>query len=283
MTLPPADAKDFFKIILSLDGFFQQHLRLMKDTSPGEVFRLRSAGFSDFKLISTYAGENPDRLSPEDLETVLSWRHGVEGRFLIHQERKEGCLFEYPGDRRVFLVLGLVQAIGEIVPFLPIYAIARLLPFRGRIVSDGILSTTMMHFSDRMAKSLLNDAKEQIASKGLITTLPADAVSSVRDPAVLLKHYLSTAANRNTYSRQIDELCTESSTRYCEYLFHMGKVNAKRLKAGLANKRMTRGWFAILEDTIVAGAVDQAKAAACAAEVVPPELIQGIVWLNMGK
>lgn len=60
----------------------------------------------------------------------------------------------------------------------------------------------------------------------------------------------------------------------------MGKVNSKSFKQALKAKGITNGWFAVFDNIIVAGASDKAKAAACAAELVPPELRDGIVWLK---
>jgi len=60
----------------------------------------------------------------------------------------------------------------------------------------------------------------------------------------------------------------------------MGKVNSKFLKPALTAKGLT-GHFAILEDTIIAGAPDKPTATACAAALVPPALRPGIVWLKL--
>lgn len=280
MILPPADAKDFFRLIQALDVFFESRLHLLKGTSLEEIRRLRMAGFADPGLLKAYVSENPDNLPQADLHTVLAWQHAVEGRFMVHQERKDGCLFSHAKDETLYLVLGLTQPISELVPFVPVYVETWLLPFRGHIVTDGIIAPIMMHFSPRMAKHFMAGVKERIVTRGLVTTLPPAATPSAPAPAALLKHYLSTVASRRDFAVEIISLSHQSPVLRVQYLQHMGKLNSKSLKASLRAQGITEGWFAIVNDTIIAGAADKARAAACAAELVSADLLDGIVWLN---
>ena len=282
MILPPADAKDFFRIIQPLDAFLQSRLRMLKDTSPDEIKRLRAAGFADPAHFAAYANENPHHLTADELDEVQAWQqHSIAARFMVLQERKDGCLF-MSSDKQpaVYLVHGLTQPISEIVPFLPCYVETRLLPWRGRIITDGLIAPIMVQFGGNMRTGFKQEAKEIIARRGLITTLPAGSAPATPDPAALLQHYLSTAASRRDCAREIKSLRRQSPALEIQYLQQMGKVNARPLKAALTAKHLT-GHFAILEDTIIAGAPDKPTATACAHALVPAALRPGIVWLKV--
>lgn len=111
MILPPGDAKDFLRTITALDVYFDSRLRMLKDTSLKEIRRLRAAGFADPAHISAYLEENPDHIPAAKLEEVRAWgEHGIACRFVVLEERKDGCLFMHTETPpAVYLVLGLTQ------------------------------------------------------------------------------------------------------------------------------------------------------------------------------
>lgn len=283
MTIPPTDARDFFRIIQGIDVFLTTKLHMLKDTSLEEINRQRSAGFASPELLHGYVKENPDKLGARDLESVRSWAdHVVEGRFLIHKERKDGCLFAHTDSKSkqppVYLVKGLTQPISELVPFLPCFANTRLLPFRGHIVTDGIIAPLMLHIGSNMRGGFAEELKETLATRGLITTLPANAKGA--DPSALLAFLLSTAVTRRTSVKQIQALRQQSPELNLQYLLHMGRLNSKALKASLKAKGIT-GHFAVLEDTILTGAPQKSEAMELINRLVPTSLREAIVWFRL--
>lgn len=284
MTIPAPDAKDFFRLIKNLDAFFESRLHLLKDASLEEIRDLRTAGFADPAHVSEYVAKNPDGHSGDDLAAIAAWQtHGFADRFIVHQHRR-GCVFSHStsdNPHQLYLVQGLTEPIAELVPFFPCCVESRLLPFRGHIVTDGIIAPVMVHFGKSMTRSFADEVKQTIATRGSITTLPAGSAPSAPDPSALLQHYLSTAATRRDCARQIQQLCAQSPALRIQYLQHLGKANSRALKASLKAKGLTTGCFAVLEDTIIAGAADQATAEACATQLVPPEIRDGIVWVSI--
>ena len=284
MIIPPSDASDFFRIIKRLDAFFTKRLHMLRENTLEEINRQRIAGFASPEHLQSYVKANPDKLSAADLATVASWQENcIAGRFLIHKERKDGCLFARTDSKdeepSIYLVKGLTQPISELVPFLPCFAAARLLPFRGHIITDGLLAPMMVHMGRNMRTSFAAELKETLATRDLITTLPADAPAAV-DWTKKLDLYLSTAATRRESAKQIQQLREQSPEANLHYLLRMGKLHAKALKASLKAKGLT-GHFAVLEDTIIAGAPDKPTAAACMAALLPPALQAGIVWIKL--
>ncbi len=281
MILAPNNAQDFLLRIQMLDVFFASRLHLAYDNDPKVMQRVRTAGFADPAHVAAYREQNPHRLTDAELGEITAWQeHGLPGRFLALQQRKDGCLLmSMERTPAVYLVLGLTQPLGDFTPFLPCYVETRLLPWRGHVVTDGLVAPLMVHFGGSMSASFKQEAKEIIATRGLITTLPA-GTASAPDPAVLLKYYLSTAATRRDFAREIGELRRQSPELETQYLQQMGKVSSKALKAALKAKGIV-GHFAVLEDTIIAGAPDKATAAACTAALLPPTRLPGVVWLKL--
>lgn len=284
MVLSPSDAQDFFRLIKLLDAWFRSRLPRYPGITLQEIKDLRAAAFADPAHVRAYVSKNPDGLSQGELATLAAWQeHGFTARFLVHEHRKDRHLFAHhpkPGNMKLYQVLGLTQSISELVPFLPCYVETRLLPFRDHIIADGIMAPVMMHFSARMARSFMDEVKAHIARYGIITRLPAEAGSAPDDTA-LLKHYLSTAANRRDYARQISDLRQQSDALNIQYLQQTGKHHSKALKASLIAKGITQGNFAVLEDTIITGALTKPPAATAAAELVPAGLQEAVVWIKL--
>ena len=284
MLLPPSDAKDFFRLIKLLDAWFRSRLPRYPGLTLEEIKDLRAAAFADPGHVRAYVSENPDGLDQGELQTIAAWQeHGFAARFLVYENRKDRHLFSHhpeQGNMKLYEVLGLTQSISELVPFVPCYAETRLLPFRGHIITDGLMAPIMMHFSARMARSFMDEVKEHVVRHGIITRLPAEAASAP-DDAALLKHYLSTAANRRDYACQISDLRQQSAALNIQYLQQTGKQHSKALKASLTGKGLTQGFFAVLEDTIITGAATKAAAATAAAELVPPGLQDALVWIKL--
>jgi hypothetical protein len=284
MLLSPSDAQDFFRLIKRLDAWLRSRLSGYPGITLQEIKDLRAAAFADPGHVRAYVAENPDGLSQGELETIAAWQeHGFAARFLVYQYRKDDHLFSHhakQGGMILHQVLGLTQSISEIVPFFPCYVETRLLPFRSHIVTDGIVAPIMMHFSARMARGFMDEVKEHIARHGIITRLPAEAASAPND-AALLKHYLSTAANRRDYARQISDLRHQTAALNIQYLQQTGKQHSKTLKASLIRNGITQGSFAVLEDTIITGALTKTAAAPAAAALVPPGLQEALVWIKL--
>jgi hypothetical protein len=140
----------------------------------------------------------------------------------------------------------------------------------------------MMHFSSRVVKSFMTGIKEQAVCQGIATSLPAVPEAPSDTSSALLSHFLSTAANREHYQDEILGLTAKSPALLIQYLQQMGKVHSRRLKASLKANGISTGWFAILKDTIIAGADNKNTAAACAGSLLPAGMLPALVWLKLG-
>src|SRR5262249_4593839 len=158
MLLTPQDADLFFKLHRTLMFFVNQRLQVLPDdvASPEEFsglppkvrLKVRDAFLKHTDLIERFAEENPAGLTADELDVVRSWRHLVHGKFYAFRPLKKYMVFLSGDDPPVaYGVLALTQPFEELIgPELPVLTETVLLPFRGRIVYDGLMNAYSIYF-----------------------------------------------------------------------------------------------------------------------------------------
>ena len=188
MRLTDEQVERFYGIWKPLMQFVNGRLRLGADLSepwdPNEFVKVRDALWADVSLLDAFVSENPAGLSAEDLATVASWRHRVAGTFYVLRHLKKHSIFlETPGSK-VYAVVGLASSLDEVVPFVPSYVQAALLPFEGQIIYDSLISAYNISFGKGIRDSL-NRAYADAKERGAIITslLPAKPPSRAESGA----------------------------------------------------------------------------------------------------
>ena len=82
----------------------------------------------------------------EDKELLLSWKKCLKRKFLVERHLKKGSIFIDIDTQKVYLVQGLYSSWDEMVPYTPIMIEATLLPFKDKIISDGIINIHRVRF-----------------------------------------------------------------------------------------------------------------------------------------
>ncbi len=154
MVLPEAEAKLFYKLFLSLLEYVNWHLQVIPSTKDfwsaaklpiKEVGKVRNALYKNPNLLVRFVEENPKGFSQEELAIVTSWRHRVEGKFYVMRYLKQYTVFMSAKEpHHLYGVLGLYDPIKETLAQagpLPILVEAVLLPFRDRIIYDGMIAS----------------------------------------------------------------------------------------------------------------------------------------------
>lgn len=184
MLLSPADEKLVFSVLAFTDFHTNKRTNLMPDIcSPERMMtasmegrkRLRDALWKDFSILDELIQDNPYRLTPEQLEVAHGFRHVTTGTFVIERCLKDHAIFVEQGQKgRVFAVHGLTQPIEDIVLSAtggkhPLMVQCALLPFRGRIIWDGLISIYPVHFGAG-TRSRLKDIYQRAKERGEIIT-----------------------------------------------------------------------------------------------------------------
>lgn len=184
MLLEPQDVALFFKLHRSLMFFVNQRLKVLPDEiaspeafaalSPQVRLKVRDALNGHVHLIESFVEENPAQLSDDELAIVRSWRHLVHGKFYVFRELKKYMVFLATDKQPVaFGVLALSQPFEELVgPYLPVLTQTVLLPFKGKIVYDGLMTSYRISFGPGIRRSLNESFKEAKAQHGIVTSLP---------------------------------------------------------------------------------------------------------------
>jgi hypothetical protein len=155
MKLSEKDAKLFFYLMWGLQYFVNQkhkihpNIKSLKgyvECSTQEKLEVRTALYSDIKIIDSFIQENPQKLSIESLDIISKWKHFVKGNFHIERYLKRCAIFIENDD--VYEVLGLHQGFNELIhrSRLPLYVQTVLLPFQGKIIYDGLFQAHNIYF-----------------------------------------------------------------------------------------------------------------------------------------
>ena len=184
MLLSPHELEQFFRLHRALIFYVNERLKVIpgKFTKPEEIavqspevrLKLRDALNANVDLIESFIAENPAHLSDDELDIVRSWRHMVTGKFYVFRELKNYTVFlTATAPIIAYGVSALSQPFEDLVgPFLPVLTQAVLLPFKDKIVYDGLLSSYSISFGPGIRRSLNESFKEAKARHGIVTTLP---------------------------------------------------------------------------------------------------------------
>jgi hypothetical protein len=177
----------FFRLHRTLMFFVNQRLKVIPNKlatpeefaalSPEVRVKVRDALNAHLDLIESFADENPARLSDDDLAIVRSWRHLVTGKFYVFRELKKYTVFLSTTSPAIaYGVLALSQPFEDLIgPYLPVLTQTVLLPFKGMIVYDGLMSSYNISFGPGIRRNLNQDFKEAKARHGIVTSLPMSA------------------------------------------------------------------------------------------------------------
>ena len=188
MLLEPHDVELFFRLHRTLMFFVNQRFKVISDdlASPEEFaaltpevrLKVRDALNADVDLIESFVGENPTHLSDAELDIVRSWRHLIAGRFYVFRELKKYTVFLSTTRPAIaYGVLALSQPFEELIgPYLPVLTQTVLLPFKGVIVYDGLMSSYNISFGPGIRRSMNESFKEAKARHGIVTSLPISAM-----------------------------------------------------------------------------------------------------------
>jgi len=189
MLLPPHELELFFKLHRTLMFFVNQRLQVIpnKVATPAEFaalspelrVKVRDALNANLDLIESFVDENPDHCSDDELDIVRSWRHLVTGKFYVFRELKKYTVFLSTTSPAIaYGVLALSQPFEDLIgPYLPVLTQTVLLPFKGVIVYDGLVSSYNISFGAGIRRNLNEDFKEAKARHGIVTSLPMSNVS----------------------------------------------------------------------------------------------------------
>jgi len=293
MKVSPEDADQYYELSSRLLSYVNQKLNILPDTyAPKDIramntedrAKLRNALWENVHLIDSFVDENPFTLSAEELEIISNWKHFTRGRFFLVKYLKNYAVFMEEGGGIPYGVCALLQDFASIVgKRLPVVVETVLLPFKGRIIYDGILASYSIYFGSGIRGSIIDSYNQAKAKYGIVTSLPFSFESKQQSDEDLLRFYMKNQKNRDQYWNEIWDLIEKKPA--LQLLFHqeMGTVNARTYKKRLRDTGIDNGWFAILQGLIVASGTTEAETRKRAKEIVPFYKQKWVYIFNLGK
>ena len=183
MLLGPHESKLFFKLHNSLMCFVNERLEIVPDARNPAEFRslsadsrlkVRNALLDNMNLLEMFVDLNPFEFSGEELDIVLSWKHRVAGKFFVFRELKKYTVFLTAAEAPVaYGVVALTEPFEDLIGSdFPVWAETVLLPFKDKIIYDGLLCRYNVFFGGGIRRGLresYSGAKERL---GIVAALP---------------------------------------------------------------------------------------------------------------
>jgi hypothetical protein len=239
-----------------------------------DVAKLRYKLFDQPELIDDFIQENPMSLSWQDLEIIASWKNCLKGRFFIVRHLKKYTVFLDAEDPpRAYGVLGLYTPLKELIDSsnLPVSVEAVLLPFENKIVYDGILAPSKIIIGKGISRVFDNKYNEAKMRFGIITALPFHPEKAEPRDADKLKIYLKNENSREIHWEEIGELIHKDPELMALYHQEMGKDYARTYRRRLRDIGIEKGWFAVTEGLIIAGATTKDEVEKILQDILPAE------------
>lgn len=181
MLAPEEDAALFHRLypmVLRYAAASSKEKSLLKSLTPPEVsseaaVKARELLFSKPSLIKKFVLANPEKLSQDELALVRGWEHFRIGKFIIERSLKKHTIFlEWTDDPTGYGVLGLNSPIEEMIGYerLPVVVNTVLLPWKGKIVHDGLFAMMPISFGSGIRRTF-KESYMEAKSRGIVTSL----------------------------------------------------------------------------------------------------------------
>jgi len=258
MILTQQESELFFRLYNALLDYTNERKRVttMKaEYSDSERLEIRDVLFKDVSIIDRYVKNNPDSLSTEEIEILIEWKQAILGSFFLLRQLSKYAIF-LSEDDKAYGVIALTTKVEYMVYALPAYITTVLLPFKGRIIYDGLMLTRSISFGGGMKKSLNRIYNEAKARHGVITSFAtSDSVENEDDKDLkMMKFYLKSHANYDKYFDEILDLKYKNQRLKTAYYQSIGKLFAKEHKDRLKDAGIKKACFAVYNNILVGSA-----------------------------
>ncbi len=217
-----------------------------------DKYPIRNAMYENIHMLNDYIKEKSEELSKEDKDIIRGFKYFKQGTFYVVKLTKKYAYFL--GDKYVYGVHALND------PFqsfwgnnLPIMVQAVLLPYKGKIIYDGIISNYPIHFGKGIRSSIKNDYTLSEGKYGIITELPErinknNLEKSVEKELLIM---MKTKSSREYNWYKIENLLEEHPELEPIYIREWGRINSRKKKKEMRGLGIKKRWFAMYNDTII--------------------------------
>ena len=191
MLLGRDEAERFFSLHSSLMCFVNDRLGIVSGIrSPAEFrslsadsrLKVRNALLDNVNLLDMFVDLNPFELPEEELDIVLSWKHQVAGKFFVFHKLKKYTVFLTEKAAVAYGVVALTEPFDDLIGSdLPVLVETVLLPFKDKIIYDGLLGRYNVSFGGGIRRRFQESYRQAKERLGIVTALP------VQPPAIAIR------------------------------------------------------------------------------------------------
>jgi len=280
MQLPPEEADYFFSLFKPLLVYTNQQFQINSGIKKPEdierhpfeeTVKIREKLYQNVELFDKFIQENTDNLSPENISIIQSWKGFIDGKFFVFRYLKKYTIFLTSDEPpKAYGVLSLRSPFEEIVgSSLPRLVETVLLPFKDKIVSDGIFKYSNIFFGSGV-RSSLNESYESAKTRfGIITSLTTSVSEIETEDVAKLKTYLKSQKSLEEHSYEIQILRDKSSELKQIYYQEIGKIYAKKYSKQWRKIGLNNIWFALFEAMPIASGKTQADVERTVKQILP--------------
>ena len=153
MRLEQSEAELFYQLWFLLLDFLNRKYQVCPKT--GRIDQKHGVDARDAKKIADYLWSHTEvideylavaELPNEYAQIVAGWKQCKSGRYILERHLKKGSVFISVEDETVYMVKGLFSTWAEMLGESPVLLDAVLIPFRGSIISDGLVVPYRIYF-----------------------------------------------------------------------------------------------------------------------------------------
>ena len=206
---------------------------------PEKRHAVRDALFAHQELLDEFLNENPANLPADELAIVASWKDAILGQFFIFRYLSKYTIFlSTDSPKKAYGVLALADPFEELVgPYLPRLIQTVLLPFKDKIIYDGLLSGHNITFGGGVKRRLNEEYREAKEAFGIITSLPEGKLP-LKKPKTQAKPLVRLVRNRSDNVKMALDAIVQMTDAFCkDHLNDEYAELCRKLATTLARKR----------------------------------------------
>lgn len=283
MLLKKEDADLFYNLYFDvLRNYYKQTFNNVKQFDQltiDEITQVRNSLFDNIHFLNSYCESKTEELPIEYINIIKQWKFFVKKTFIIYKDLKKHTIFVDTQESLSYGVCGLLKEIKELINNpLPIMADAILLPFKNKIIIDGIISPYDLKIKGELKKILINSYRDSKSNKGIITHLPPIKKKKKNSDSEILDYYLSKNKDGKTYTEEILNLIKQNFQLLQKYYNSIVKPNKEIYSIIYKALGLKKGWFAILDGIIITSGHTEEEVKNKVLEFLPPEKV-GLVTI----
>lgn len=250
------EGKLFYELYAALLSYVNNKLNVVPErfsnsreymaTPPEARVAIRDALFEHRELIDQFIAENPAHLPTDHLEIVSSWKNALVGKFFILRYLSKYAVF-FTGvgvPKKAYGVLGLADPLEQVIgPNLPRLITTALLPWKGKIIYDGLASAYNVAFGGGTKKLFNEEYRQAKEAFGIVTSLDGQPAAPRENSKKTSSKPRKTSASASGQSASGDanaiaeEVMTMTDAFCREFLNNEYADMCRKLTETLARKR----------------------------------------------